>query len=393
MSWYRKARDVVVRFGPSAGTAIKHIAGIVPGGSVVGALVESALHQAADTGQQQIEAETALKNLATANDLERLSNVFEECLGRLGKLVEVVQLHEDEPADAIQKLIVAQLATDQQVREGFAQLGTIVQRFDQVEAKLDRIIQEVGYAGDLQAAFRLLLQQQSAVVSFFEDVRAAGVSGKQFAGAIRRMNGAMGDLYEGRVPQAAIALNELEREFPLSAAVAEAEAIQLVLVNEPARAGERLSQASRRRPDDARLANLSRRVTLATGSGKVDTDTGRPVADWRQHFQLHATVDGWTITGRLGEGGMGSVYRVEKGKEVRALKVLSPALSQDPAFSAQFRKEILTLSGLGGLAHVVQFHDFGWHKAADCWFFQMEYVAGESLQTKLDRAGPLGSRI
>src|SRR5262249_45374315 len=95
------------------------------------------------------------------------------------------------------------------------------------------------------------------------------------------------------------------------------------------------------------------------------------------------------ITGLLGEGGMGSVFAVEKSGEVRAMKVLPPALSNDPVFAAQFRKEILILNGLRGLRHVVAFHDFGRDVASGCWHFQMDHVAGESLQTKLDRDGPL----
>src|SRR5205823_335780 len=93
--------------------------------------------------------------------------------------------------------------------------------------------------------------------------------------------------------------------------------------------------------------------------------------------------------GLLGEGGMGSVFAVERGGEARAMKVLPPALSDDPTFAAQFRREILILNGLKGLRHVVAFHDFGRHVGSGCWYFHMERVEGESLQTKLDRDGPL----
>lgn len=81
----------------------------------------------------------------------------------------------------------------------------------------------------------------------------------------------------------------------------------------------------------------------------------------------------------LGEGGMGMVYKARQPQLDRfvALKILSPVLSQDPAFAERFSREARALAKLNH-PNIVAIYDFG--KAGDFYFFVMEYVDGMNLR-------------
>ncbi len=81
----------------------------------------------------------------------------------------------------------------------------------------------------------------------------------------------------------------------------------------------------------------------------------------------------------LGEGGMGMVYKARQPQLDRfvALKILSPLLSQDPAFAERFSREAQALAKLNH-PNIVAIYDFG--KAGNIYFFVMEYVDGMNLR-------------
>ena len=93
------------------------------------------------------------------------------------------------------------------------------------------------------------------------------------------------------------------------------------------------------------------------------------------------------VTGLLGAGGMGEVYRArdtELGREV-ALKVLPPAFAADPERVARFQREARTLAALNH-PHIAQI--FGLEETDATLALAMEFVAGEDLATRLTR-GPV----
>ncbi|MER7332046.1 MULTISPECIES: protein kinase [unclassified Micromonospora] len=100
---------------------------------------------------------------------------------------------------------------------------------------------------------------------------------------------------------------------------------------------------------------------------------------------------------RLGErvatGGMGAVWRctdIMLEREV-AVKVLLPALTADPEFTARFRAEARMLAALRHPG-VVAVHDVGRSTLADgsqADYLVMEYVDGQPLSSWLRRAGRL----
>ena len=105
---------------------------------------------------------------------------------------------------------------------------------------------------------------------------------------------------------------------------------------------------------------------------------------------LGKTIRGrYTVSKRLGEGGMAVVYLAEQvnvGRTV-ALKVLHGQYSRDPEFVKRFRQEAKLAASLSH-TNVVQIYDFD--QAEDgTLFIAMEYLDGRSLRTLMQQ-GPLG---
>jgi len=96
----------------------------------------------------------------------------------------------------------------------------------------------------------------------------------------------------------------------------------------------------------------------------------------------------YRVLERLGEGGMGAVYRAldEMLDRDVAIKVLKPELAHRPTTLERFRAEAVTLAKLDhpGIARV-----YGFSRHEDQWFIVMEFVPGETLLARLQRAGRL----
>jgi eukaryotic-like serine/threonine-protein kinase len=98
-------------------------------------------------------------------------------------------------------------------------------------------------------------------------------------------------------------------------------------------------------------------------------------------------LDRYLITGRLGTGGMGVVYRARDEKLDRdvAIKMLQPGVLAGDEARARFRREARALAKLNH-AHIAAVYDVIEQDGADC--IVMELVAGESLAARL-RPGAL----
>ncbi|QUV85594.1 protein kinase [Chloracidobacterium sp. 2] len=103
---------------------------------------------------------------------------------------------------------------------------------------------------------------------------------------------------------------------------------------------------------------------------------------------------GRTIAGRfrviskLGEGGMGAVYKAEQLKVNRlcAIKILSASFASDPDALARFNREA-QMSSAFSHPHAVTIYDFGDDNGLH--YLAMEFVEGETLSSVLRREGPL----
>ena len=102
-------------------------------------------------------------------------------------------------------------------------------------------------------------------------------------------------------------------------------------------------------------------------------------------------IASYHVLAKLGEGGMGEVYRARDTKLNRdvAIKVLPPSFAGDPERVARFTREAQTLAALNhqNIAHV---YDAGktTETTPEVVFLAMELVEGDDLSTLISRGSP-----
>jgi serine/threonine protein kinase len=96
----------------------------------------------------------------------------------------------------------------------------------------------------------------------------------------------------------------------------------------------------------------------------------------------------YEVLDELGKGGMGIVYKArdtQLGRDV-ALKVMRPDVAVRPNTSERFLREARALAAVRH-DHVVEIYDYGERDGVR--FVTMPLLAGETLETRLERQGPL----
>ncbi len=120
---------------------------------------------------------------------------------------------------------------------------------------------------------------------------------------------------------------------------------------------------------------LSERVCPRDGSSLEEADN---------------VVDRYLIVDRIGEGGMGAVYKASHtllDNRIVAIKMLHRQLSQNPEVVNRFFREARAASQVDN-EHIVDVIDFGVTPAGDS-FLVMEYIEGENLRDVIDLRAPL----
>ncbi len=103
--------------------------------------------------------------------------------------------------------------------------------------------------------------------------------------------------------------------------------------------------------------------------------------------EIGQTLAHYTVTARVGAGGMGEVYRAtdtKLGRDV-ALKVLPPETASDQSRLERFQREARALAALNH-PHIVTIYSV--EEAGSVHFLTMELVEGQALN-QLMRAGAL----
>ena len=108
---------------------------------------------------------------------------------------------------------------------------------------------------------------------------------------------------------------------------------------------------------------------------------------------LQQRLSHFLLIEKIGEGGMGVIYRARDEKLHRdvALKILTPELLADPLLPKRLLREARTAAAVNH-PNVATIYEVG--EADGVWFFAMEYVEGRTLRSLLqERRLPLSDAM
>ena len=166
-------------------------------------------------------------------------------------------------------------------------------------------------------------------------------------------------------------------------------------------------------PSTVSLLEPLRELSLldAEQFAEIERDLGRRFPDpqalarellqrgWLTAYQLDQLFQGrgkelrlgsYVLLDRIGEGGMGAVYKARHRKMDRlvALKVIRKELLAKPEAVKRFEREVRAAARLTH-PNIVAAYDAG--QAGDTHFFAMEYVEGIDLHKRVSEKGPLAA--
>ncbi len=129
-------------------------------------------------------------------------------------------------------------------------------------------------------------------------------------------------------------------------------------------------------------------MSASTGSG-TELSFDRVVLEPPTHPEMLGRIERYEVERCIGSGGMGVVFKAidtELNRPV-AVKVLAPHLARNGAARQRFSRESRAAAAVVH-EHVVAIHNVD--SSVEHPYLVMQYVAGESLQARVDREGPLG---
>ena len=137
--------------------------------------------------------------------------------------------------------------------------------------------------------------------------------------------------------------------------------------------------------DDARFCGVCGRATAATEGA----DSGPAVTGGAPPMYGREIAGRYRIQDKLGEGGMGAVYKAEQIslKRTVAVKLLRPEVAGSQLLLRRFNAEAEAVAKLSH-PNTVNIYDFG-QDADGTLFIAMEFIEGHSLRSVIHREAPL----
>ena len=138
--------------------------------------------------------------------------------------------------------------------------------------------------------------------------------------------------------------------------------------------------------DPSRADQLQR---LLDGHVEAFLEVGPPGSE---ELQPGTEVGPYVITGLIGEGGMGRVYRARDARLGRhvAIKVLPPSLAHEPARRVRMEREARA-TGMLNHPNIVTVYDVGHHRGAP--FIVTELLEGQTLRQHVAGKDGVGGRL
>ncbi len=357
---------------------------LVPG--IVVDLLESAFDVAKTAAKDHQEAELLAKTRANVQDLERLGELLGHLTGDMAKVCAKAEafIEEDMP-EKVQGAVLRALQDDPALMAAQRKMEHVCRQMSRIEEQNSELIEGM-------EEMRPLVGRIGGVADYAEDMKQAGVNGRFFAELMQKIE-AMELLIRNRQPDQAIAkIRQLPSEVQAMPSVLTLEAGARVVAQKYVEAATLLQKASRLKPNDTELKDLSRAATEISGLDK-DTKPDFPSLIPLKRFNVSDVIDGFTLTARLGSGGWGQVFSAIRDGQTKALKIMHPELSQNRGVLDRFKAEIRTLMRLPVHPNLVRIEEFGYCTTQNCWYLVMDYIDGPTLDGYLKTNGAMGANL
>lgn len=268
MSWQSSITALTARYGNVAQKVTCLVAKtLVPG--IVVDLVESAFDVAKTAAKDQQEAALLAKTRANVQDLERLGELLGHLTGDMAKVCAKAEtLIEEDMPEKVHGAVLRALQED-------PALMAAQRKMEQVCRQMSRIEEQNSHLLEGMEEMRPLVGRIGGIADYAEDMKLAGVNGRFFVELMQKIDSLEQNIRGRQIDQAIAKLRELPREVQEMPSVLTLEAGARVVAKESVAPATLLQKATRLKPNDTELGDLSRAATRMSDMG-ADTKTDFP---------------------------------------------------------------------------------------------------------------------